>query len=237
MSSKKTTTSNQQQSVTYNPNSLNTYNTLQNPASSLLQTYMKDPYAALKPQYDVQLNLENKQATQLGNRNMENFMQNMNAGGFSGSNLNALTASQLAKNSRATSGLQSNALLQNRLQMLNEGNQMQQMALGEALSYRPLVTGGTSSGQSTETTSGTGTWLPQLISAGIGAAAAPFTGGASLLTAGGQNLGNYSASNVYGMSPSVWGGMSGVSPMSAPTMGYGGVWNPYTSNNAFLGGY
>jgi hypothetical protein len=60
--------------------------------------------------------------------------------------------------------------------LLLQASQLRQQALGQAGSYRPLQTGQTQ----TQQQSGLGTWLPQLIGAGLGIAGGAMGGGAGL---------------------------------------------------------
>jgi len=56
---------------------------------------------------------------------------------------------------------------------LMQAGQMRQSAIGMAGQYRPLQTGQTQ----TQQVSGLGSWLPQVVGAGLGAAGAFFGGG------------------------------------------------------------
>lgn len=165
MSTKKTSTTTNQ----YDPSSMNTFQMFQPTIGAGLMDYFKN---AGKLQ-----NLWFQQAVQqnarVGNRMNSNVLANATTGGWGGGNLPAFLQATLARNSRAVSGMNSNAFLQSLFQ--TDANK--KWALNSMQSYQPLQTGQTN----VQKTSGLGTWLPQVLTAGAGLAMAPFTGGASLL--------------------------------------------------------
>lgn len=168
MSTKKQTTS----TNTYNPASMNAFNGLQPQIQSLLQQYMTNPNSVVAPFYNQATQQAQKNAAQLGQSGISNISGNMAASGFGGTNMPAYMASQIATQNRATSGLQSNAFLQGKLGQAGAALGVQQAGLAGAQGYRPLQTGGTQ----TQSTSGLGTWLPQLAGTAIGAFAGPLGG-------------------------------------------------------------
>lgn len=159
MGSKTQTT--QTQSNTYNPQSMNAFNSLQAPVSSTLLGYMQNPLQS--GFFNARLQQSTNAANQLGQQNANALMQNLAASGFGGGNLNAFNQSMLAQNARATSANKAQGFIQNLLGQ----SQLQMQAAQGAMGYKPLQTGGTM--QSTQTTGGLGTWLPQLVGAGLGA--------------------------------------------------------------------
>ena len=172
MGSKTRSTTNQRQDQRYlfDPGSQGVYNSLQGPLGNVLLDYMKDP---LKASYFTQmLGAGNRQISTLGGRRMGNLMQNQAV-------LGALNPSQRAELAggigRDTSRMQS----ENFTNLLLNAEQTRRAATGAAMGYQPLTTGqtGTSSGTSTQETSGLGTWLPQLIGTLGGAALGAFGGG------------------------------------------------------------
>jgi len=150
------------QKTQFDPGSKGVYDTLQPQIQNLLLQQMQDPYSFLRPQYDLALQMSLGQASRLGQRGMQNLL--LNRPQMGAMSLQPYMASQIGRQSRATSGLQANAMLQNRLQMLQQGEGLRSQALGQSQGYNPLVTGQTA----TEKTSGLGTWLPQVIGAGLG---------------------------------------------------------------------
>lgn len=164
----------QQQTSTnqYNPGSLTTFNALQGPAAGLLQTYMNNPEAAVSPYYNLAIQQGVQQAGLAGQTAMSNITGNMAATGFGGQNMPAFIASQMAAQQRATSGAEANASIQGNLAKQQAALGVQQAGLQGALGYKPLQTGGTQVNQ----TGGLGSWLPQIIGAGLGAAGAAFGG-------------------------------------------------------------
>jgi len=155
----------------------------------------------------------NKAIGQIGNRMNSNLMANARAGGFGGGNLPAFLQAGIARNSRAVGGMQGNAFLQS---LFNAKN-MQLQGTSLAQQYRPLQTGQ----NTTETTSGLGTWLPQVVSGGIGAATAFIPGMNSFMKSGGTQsssssgwAGTPSYANPYSIFPS-----QQINPFGMP---YGG---------------
>lgn len=103
-------------------------------------------------------------ANALSGRGIRNMTSNALATGMNPNS--AMFNAQLQRAGRAGSGLQANAFLN----AFQNAQSQQNFAAQMASQYRPLQTGGTS--HSTETTSGAGTWAPQLASAAIGGATA-----------------------------------------------------------------
>lgn len=134
-------------------------------------------------------------ANALGGRNIRNMTANALATGMNPNS--AAFNAQLQRAGRTTSGLQSNAFMN----AFQNTQSQQNFAAQVAAAYRPLQTGGKSS--STETTSGTGTWLPQLAGAAIGGATA-FTNPMKML-GGGTSAGSSPGSSGGGLG---WGGSS-----------------------------
>lgn len=198
--STKATTSN---SNVYNPASMGVYNGLQSQIGGLLSQYMNNPLGFLKPQYELTGQAAMKAATAAGQNAFNTFTNNMAAGGWSGGQLPGFAAQQFGAAQRGTSALQANAFLQNQLAMQGAANQMRNIGLQGAMGYSPLATGSTS----TKTTSGLGTWLPQVVGAGMNIA----TGG------------------LGGM----FGGMGSLGMAQNPVSG---IWNNSLLNGLPLGG-
>jgi hypothetical protein len=117
--------------------------------------------------------------------------------------------SQIRNAGYQTSGLKQNAYwsaLQNAV-----GTQLS--ATGQAAGYQPLKTG------QTQTTSGLGTWLPQLLGAGLGAVSGGLLGGGGM-----TGLGNPSFNGMgSAMIPTGGIGMAGVTPGQLSGYGMGGM--------------
>lgn len=171
MSTKNTTTSTNQ----YNSQSMGQYNKLQNQYGGLLSQYMNNPMGAVSGIYDQSGQMAQQNAAQLGQSGMSNLANNQAASGFGGTNMPAYMQSQIAAQGRATSGMQSNAFLQNNLAKNQAALGVQQFGASQAGMYRPLQTGGTQ----TKQTGGLGSWLPQVAGGALGMAMAGMTGGAS----------------------------------------------------------
>jgi hypothetical protein len=152
MGTKNTTTSTNQ----YNPQSLSTYQALQGPSSNAQQGFISTPYNnstynAQKAQGGI-LNT----AAQAGRAGVSS-----NQAGALGTGQGAQVGLGLSNNltNSMTSGRTNSALMMG-------AAQLRQQALGSAMNYRPLQTGGTQ----TQTTGGLGTWLAPIIG-GVAAAA------------------------------------------------------------------
>jgi hypothetical protein len=153
--------------IQYDPTSMNTFTQLQSPFAGYVTDALKNPF--MSEAFKARVEMGNKQALSLGDRYKNNLLQNPF---LLTSNPSAFTASQLAKAGRATGTLQANSFLQNLVAQEGIRQNAAQMAYG----YKPLQTGE----KMTEKVSGTGTWLPQLLGAGLQAGLAFATGGASL---------------------------------------------------------
>jgi len=180
--STKTTTSTSQQ-YQYNPAAMSQYNSLQPTFGNTVQSEISDPYTNMF--FNKQLGMGRQAIAQQQASANSALLQRSRALGF-GSN-SPLMAQQLLGLQRQGMSNQSN--LYNNL--LLQAGQFRQQALGMAGSYRPLQTGMT--GTQTQSQSGLGTWLPQLVGAGIGAATMGMGGGM-----GGSLLGMAGAGSKFG---------------------------------------
>ena len=233
ISTKKETNSSQQSTsnLQFDPQSKNIYNQLTGSGSNVLQQYMSQPFN--NPWYNLGAAQGQRGANQMG-QNMTNALtQNMRVSGIGGGAGNAFQMAQMGKIGRATGSMRSQANLQNIFGAL--GRQMQ--ATGMGMSFQPLMTGENSSGssKSVEQTSGLGTWLPQLLGAGLQGAMGAMTGGASM--AGGAG-GLFKASqslplgsmdqmgNLGNVSNSIWGNAGAFAPP-----------NPFTGGGIGTGAY
>ena len=190
----------------YNQAGLGAYNQLQSPMANVLLQLMKNPMQSTF--FNQRQQLLNKQIGQQGSRNARNILANASLQGYS--NLPGFTNSMLNAAARGTSAQQSNAFLNN----LNYMTGMQFGATQAAEGYRPLMMG------ETQSTSGTGTWLPQVLGAGVSGLMGLATGGgiSPFTTAGGANP----QMPYSGAAPTGPSGVFGTVPgMPASWWGYG----------------
>lgn len=194
---------------TYNQPSMNAFNSLQPNISSTWNDFLKNPGKL----QNLFMQQSNNATGQIGNRMNNNLFANARAGGFGGGNLPAFLQAGLARNSRAVGGMQANNFLNSMFQTQN----LRLQAASGAQGYRPLQTGQ----NSTETTSGTGTWLPQVVGAGIGLASS-FIPGMGLMGAIGK------AGSSVGSAASGWAGSApwNITP-SPSTFSTGNLTNPF----------
>lgn len=171
MSTKTQTSSTQ--AIQYDPSSMSAFNAFQpRVQENWMQDSQLDPTKSST--YNLGLSGMQRAAQQLSARNRENFFGNLKAGGYAGNNLSGVQQMGLTGLGMGASALSSNAFNQNFLNY----DAMRRNTVNAMASYRPLQTGQTQN--STQTTSGLGTWLPQVIGAGLQVAGAVATGGASL---------------------------------------------------------
>jgi hypothetical protein len=159
MSTKKQT--NTVQTNTYDPTSMNAFKT----ATGQVGTFTKNWLGAspdATPGFNMNYQSNLAQANAINGRNVRNVTSNaLTLGGNPNS---AATQAILARTARGASANQFGAYAN----AYSNALQQQNVAASMAAAYRPLQTGGTQN--TTETTSGTGTWLPQVIGAGLGMA-------------------------------------------------------------------
>lgn len=235
----------QQQTQQFNPAGGATYNQLQPGIGSTLGWYMGGGQAGpnapgspfQSPLFQAGMGQGITAANQSGQTAMSSLGSNMAA--FGGGGSPGFLQSQVRQAGYNTSGLRQNAYWN----ALNSTVGSQMNATGMAANYRPLQTG------QTQTTSGLGTWLPQVLGAGLSIGLAPFTGGASLLGLNGAlsssgrmagALGNpMSQTGAMGIGSTPWnpyggaGGAAGLGGMSyAPGTGGVGFGNAMLSGQA-----
>lgn len=182
MSTQKTDT---QQSF-FDPGAMKQYQGLTGAFGNTAQGYMQNPFS--NPFFQTQQQMGTRQAQNLGGTAMSDLLRNMTTSGMAGGASSPAGLQLQQDQSRANTGLQSQLgflnPVQNALQQQNFYSQL-------ASQFRPLQTGG----KQTEATSGLGTWLPQLASAGLGAFGSAMTGGLSSLFGGGGGGFNYGGAN------------------------------------------
>jgi hypothetical protein len=218
MGSKTKTTTDNTSANTYAPGALNGYATAQKQA----QGFVNNPYG--NPFYQQTYTQGMNNANQINQNQQSNLIQNMQRSGMADGSPASIMLRQMG--GYQASHNQAGAFL-------NASNQAQSM-FGSGMNFlsNPLVTGGTGSssgsshGEQVQSTSGLGTWLPQVVGAGIGAATG-FAGGGGFMGAlkgigggmgsgggGGNAMGGYMGAlqnvpNASGYSPSSFGGYMG----------------------------
>lgn len=212
MSTKQETKS--QNTLNYDKGSKSNYDSLTGAGTNVLSQYMKNPFN--NSFYNMGLGQSQAGATAQGSNNMSALMSQMKTSGFAGKGGNAFQMGQMGKIGRSNASMMANANTSNVMSAL----QRQMTATGMGMSYNPLLTG--TSGTQTQTTSGTGTWLPQLLGAAGGAAMGFATGGASTLAQGASSamkMPSYmSGGSAFAGAPSGSSGIFGTVPgMSAPS--------------------
>ena len=164
--STKTTDTN---TLSYNPGALKQYNGLQPQISSTLSNFMQNPLTSSF--FNQRVGMGNKQISQQAGAGMQGLLSNFRSSGMGGATTNPFLQSMISRQGRATAG----AMSSNFLGQLTNANNLQLTATGMSQAYQPLLQGSTS----TQTQSGLGTWLPQLLGAEGSAAMGFATGGAS----------------------------------------------------------
>lgn len=206
MSTKTTTDS--KNTLNYDSKSKGIYDSLTGSGSNFLQDLIKNPFS--NPSYKLGLGQSQRGAQAQGQNSIQALLSQMRTSGMSGNSGNAFQMAQTAKAGRASAGMMSQANIQNIFQALSR----QQGAAGQAMAFSPLLTG--ESGHSTQQQGGLGTWLPQLLGAGLGAAGSMFTGGMSGgmggIMSGAKSLPASSPFGLGGNSGSMFPGFNQASP-------------------------
>lgn len=156
MSTKNTTTSTNK----YDPTSLATYRSLQGPSANMQSGFINNPYN--NSTYNAQRSMGAQLNTAGAAGRAATSANQAGALGTTGSSQIGLGMSNNLTNSMM-SGRTNNAL------MIGAAG-LRQQALGAAMNYRPLQTGGTQ----VQSTGGLGTWLAPLVGAGMAGASGFF---------------------------------------------------------------
>lgn len=141
----------------YAPAGMAAYNQMTPQAASNMTQFMNNPLQSSF--FQSNLGIANKNTAQQGSTQMQTLLNNMKANMGTSSQSSPFFQSQTAQQGRFNSGQQQN----NFMSLLNNANQLRMGATQGALGYQPLQTG------NTQTTSGLGTWLPQLAGGALGA--------------------------------------------------------------------
>lgn len=197
------TTSNQQSGLQFDPSSMMTYQNLTKSGGNVLNQYMNNPLS--NPFFNLGQSQGQSAAMKLGGQNMSMLQQMMRTSDLAGGAGQGWLGAQKAKTGRANQSMRSQANLSG----IMNAFQRQMGATGMGMSFSPLVTGQTSKGQQTQSTGGLGTWLPQLIGTGMGAAMMGMSGGMG----GGMPF-------TSGGAPTAMQGVTGVTPGSSMFSGF-----------------
>lgn len=208
MSTKNVQTSTNQ----FDPTSMGTFQGFQPMINRNLTDFANDPMKSSF--FNTQLQMAQGQNQSAFNTRNDQFLQNLRAGGNVG-NMPAYAQSELNSNMRGLSAANSNSFNN----LLLGANQLRFGATSQMQGYRPLQTGQTQ----TQQQSGLGTWLPQVLGAGLGIAGAAMGGpaGAALGSSffGGANRGPTNSFNNIPTDP------------SAPDMGGSPSWMTWNPGN------
>lgn len=213
MSSK--TQTNQVQTAQFDSGSKSTFDTMQGPiGENMRQDMQTDPTKSTTFNLGLQNALKGNMLAKA--RASQNIFGNMQGSGFSGA-MQPFQQAQINKAARAGGAMDANSVNANFMNY----DMMRRQATQQAMGYRPLQTGQTSN--TTQTTSGAGTWLPQVIGSAAQIGLGVATGGASLAAgAAMKGLGGF-AGTQGSLSPGA-GGVSG-------TPSYFSNSNPFIANN------
>ena len=201
-----TSSSTQTQTTQFDPVAMAQYQGLVPQYTGVWSQYMKDPHANAYFQKALARSQGNIQAT--GARSLANFSANTRGWG-----MGATPAFQIAERARMERQI-SGESSRNYTDLLLGFEDKRLQASSQAAGFQPLRTGETATGSSNsntiEQTSGLGTWLPQLLAAGIGAAM-PMMGGFSGLMPKASSTGY----RTPGLGPSPGGLLGGWQGASA----------------------
>jgi hypothetical protein len=164
----------------FNAQSMGTFNSLTPSFGNAVQQDITNPYNSMMFQQQFGMQRQQMAAGQMGQQ--QALMQRAQSMGISPNSpqyfaqLNNLQRNDMGQQAQGYNNL------------LLQAGQRRQQDLGMAGSYRPLQTGGTG----TQTQSGTGSWLPQIAAAAMGA-------GSSAFANRNQNPFNYAGANASPM--------------------------------------
>jgi hypothetical protein len=171
MGTQQQTASSNQSNLQFNPLAQQSYNSLIGSGTGVLQGYMNNPFG--NPTYQLGAAASQKGASQAGQNNMGMLQQLFKTNGMGGTAGQGFMAGQNAQMGRANQSMMSQANLGNIQSALSR----QMAATGMGMSFSPQMTGQSGTSNSTQSTSGLGTWLPQLLGSAAGMAMGGFGGG------------------------------------------------------------
>jgi len=201
MGTKKTSTTTNQ----YDPGSMANYQNYQSTVAPLLQGFANNPFS--NSQYSLNLSQNLAGSNQMGMNAIQNAMRNFNMTGLSSMGgaqqglMSSLGRYGSAQNAQAFYGAANNAIAR------------QNGAINSMMNYQPLQTGQ----QNVQQTSGLGTWLPQVVGAGIGLATGFMGGDGTPQQTSSQNpLTQMGGTMTNFMSPSFSSNFSSAANAQAP---------------------
>src|SRR5258708_3082971 len=184
MSTKNVTTS----SAQFDPNSMGVFQGLTSTYGKSIQDLIQNPYSNMM--FNTQMGMGNQALQTQEASGNQAMLQRAQAMGINPSS--PMFQQMMAQQQRGGQGRQSD-MFNN---LLLQASQLRQGAIGQAGAYRPMQTGSTEEKKQ----SGLGTWLPQLIGAGLGAAGGAMTGGLSKAGGGSSFFGGLGGA-MRGMTP------------------------------------
>lgn len=199
----------------FNPVAQQSYNSLVGSGTKVLNDQMNNPFG--NAMYKMGLGASQQGATQQGNNNMSALQQMMRTSGIGGNSGNAFQMAQQGKIGRSNASMMSQANTSN----VQGALQRQLTATGMGMSFSPQLTGSSA----TQTQSGLGTWLPQLLGAAGSAAMGFATGGASTLAQGASKTATSIGQGVSSPFTGGFGigsGVNGMAPNPMLSSMYGG---------------
>lgn len=208
MSTKQQTNQSSSNSLNYDPTSLGNYSSLTGSGTQQLMGMINNPFQ--NAMFNMGAGQAQKGAAQGGANNMSALQSMMKTSGMSGSAGQGFQMAQQGRMGRANQSMMGQANTSNVMNAM----QRQMQATGMGMSFNPLLKGTTGNSQSTQTTGGLGTWLPQLLGAGLGAATGGMFGGG-----GGSSGPNATMSATQNMPSSQWGGASAYPGFAGMTSG------------------
>lgn len=219
------TTKTDTQTGKYDPGSMQLFQGLTGSLGPLMQGFMNNPYG--NQQFQLEQQLGNTQARNMGQTATSGLLNNAIGSGMAGGASNPAMTEMLQNQARANTGLQANLGF---LAPTQAAQQRQFGTMGLAAGYRPLQTGQ----QDVQSTQGLGTWLPQLLNAGMGIAGMAMGMPPSIhmpgslptqtgVTAPGSSLFSGNGSSPFAS----WSGMGSGAPPPAPTSGGMGGFPPW----------
>jgi len=210
MSTKNTTTGSNSTSFQFDPGSMGAYQKNLGQYLPFAQSLYQNPFGNQMFQQENAIGQD--QAASVGARNKSNVLANANAMGY-GTN-SGLMNSMLQRAGLDTGALQGQAFRG----AVGNANQRAMTGLGISSAFQPLMTGSNSKFNQTQTTSGLGTWLPQVAGMALGAATAGF-GAAGMGGAGGSMAG--AGAGVGSTGAGMGGIMGGIGSILGGGSGYG----------------
>lgn len=213
----------------FNPISQGIYNSMTKGAGNVMNGYINSPFS--NPFYNMGAAQSQKGAQAAGANNMAALNQSQLVNGMGGQAGAGFMNAQRAQTGRANQAMSSQANQSNIFAAL----QRQMQAAGTGLSYSPQLTGQSGNFSQTSSTGGLGSWLPQVMGAGLSMAGMAASGGMSgMAQFGGGSVGGVSNPSLgtpgfmpgggnilppsFAGSNGMSGALPGYMPMQPPTV-------------------